>query len=119
MKILLTASRALIAPEIIGNLSKHGHSVITADSMRFGAGNSCNKRVKHIRVPSCRFYEKDFINAINGITEKEQISLILPLGEEGYYLAKYKDELLCDCFVEETEKIERLHNKLSFYNVCT
>jgi len=63
-------SRALIAPEIIRNLSKYGHSVITADSMRFGAGNSCNKRVKHIRIPSCRFYENEFVDAINKIVKK-------------------------------------------------
>jgi len=118
MRILLTASRALIAPEIIRNFAKHGHEVITADSMRFGAGNSCSKRIKHIRVPSCRFHENAFIDAIKDIAKKERVELIVPLGEEGYYLAKHKNELPCGCFVEEIEKIERLHNKLSFYNVC-
>ena len=118
MKILLTASRALIAPEIIRNLSKYGHLVITADSACFGAGNSSNKRKKHFRIPSCRFYEKEFISAINDIVKNERVELILPLGEEGYYLAKHKNELMCDCFACEIEKIEQLHNKLSFYNIC-
>ena len=118
MRVLLTASRALIAPAIIRNLARHGHKVITADSSRFGAGNSSNKRKKHIRIPSCRFREVDFVNAINDIVKKEQINLILPLGEEGYYLAKHRAELLCDCFVEDIEKIERLHNKMMFYALC-
>lgn len=118
MRILLTASRALIAPVIIRNFARYGHEVITADSMRFGAGNSCNKRVKHIRVPSCRFFESDFVHAINNIVKKEQINLILPLGEEGYYLAKHRVELLCECFVGDIEKIELLHDKMAFYSLC-
>jgi len=119
MKILITASRALIAPAIIRNLARHGHEVITADSMRFGAGNSCNKKIKHIRIPSCRFNEDEFIRAINDIVKKEKVDIILPLGEEGYYLAKHKAELLCDCLVEDIEKIELLHNKMTFYALCT
>jgi len=119
MKILITASRALIAPAIIRNLARHGHEVVTADSTRFGAGNSSNKKIKHIRIPSCRFHENEFVLAINDTVEKERIDLVLPLGEEGYFLAKHKTELLCDCFVEDIAKIELLHNKMTFYILCT
>jgi predicted ATP-grasp superfamily ATP-dependent carboligase len=118
MRILLTSSRALIAPAVIRNFTSYGHEVITADSMRFGAGSSSNKRLKHIRIPSCRFAEDIFIHKINDIVEDEKIDIIIPLAEEGFYIAKHRNELKCNCLVEGIKKIEQLHNKMAFYELC-
>ncbi|MEE3343224.1 MAG: ATP-grasp domain-containing protein [Bacilli bacterium] len=121
-KILLTGTRNPIAIDIIRNLAKNKHTSYTAESIDFDTGKLSKYTNKSFIVPSVRYQEKEYIQAIIRIINENNIEALICLGEEKLYLAKNKKELIKKCknlniIIEDINKLELLHNKYSFYKL--
>ena len=114
LNILLTGGRAPAALELARAIHKAGHTVFMAESLRGHLSQPSNAIAKNFYVPPPRQQTSAFINALKTIIIENRISLLIPTGEELFYVAMGSDELPCAVFIESINKLNQLHNKWSF-----
>lgn len=112
--ILITGARAPIALEMARSFAHHGHTVIMADSCHLTIARWSNTVTKYYLLPSARYKTDDYINALNDIIKRENVSHLIPTCEEVFYVSLHKDKLNCTVWTSEIELMNQLHNKLIF-----
>ncbi len=115
-KILLTFARSFLALHLARELKSSGHMIYTADSMGYHVSFFSNAVTKNFRVPSPRYHQDEYIQALIEIVKKEKIDLIIPIYEEISYLSKVRHLFpsSCELFFPEFENYDELHNKWKF-----
>ena len=109
-KFLITGARAPVALELARNLSKDGHTVYIADSLRFPLARCSNFVKKIFRIAAPRLSLSQFKNDLQKIIKDYNIDLLIPTCEEVFYISAIKSSLecitrslLCLCWRRHTE----------------
>ena len=120
MRILLTGARAPCTLELARAFSRAGHEVYTADCLVNVLCRHSRSVKKHLVVPAPQFDCNQFARVLTDHLVKYNIDLLIPTCEEVLYIAKVRALLpsTCDVFVDTLEKLERLHNKAAFIELC-
>lgn len=123
MKILLTGTRSFVACDIARTLHRQGHTVFAADSASFDYVRFSNAVTSSFRTPSSRFDEHGYIDAVVDIISKHHIDKVVPLGEEVFYLARYRQKNVTACpnvhfHMGTLEQLETLHNKYALHQLA-
>ncbi len=119
-KILITGSRHFVALKEARRLKSAGHEVYTADSVNFDYTMYSRAVKRYFKVPSVRFAEDEYIEAICKIVNENSIDEVVVLGEETFYLAKNikKIRRLCPKVlvnIDNLDTLTRLHSKWTFH----
>lgn len=109
--ILLSTARSYITLDLARKLKRAGHYVVVADTTSSDVTNFSNSIDKHLIYPSPRFHPEEFINSLIEIIQKERIDFYIPIWEEIYVVAKYKDKIPCAVFCTSFDSIIELHSK--------
>ena len=122
-RILITGSRHFVALTEARKLNASGKLIFTADSVDFDYTMYSNAVEKYFKVPSVRFDEDGYIEAICKIVSENSIDTIVSLGEETFYLAKHISTLnrLCgdiNTNFDDFDKLMQLHDKMRFYELA-
>jgi predicted ATP-grasp superfamily ATP-dependent carboligase len=114
--ILITGSRAPVALDLARNLNKEGHKVYSADSIKHPLCRFSNSVECSFHVNPPKHSSEEYIKDLIEICKTYNIKKIIPTCEEIFYLSKYKERFdgIADVFVDDFNKINRLHNKWSF-----
>lgn len=67
-----------------------------------------------IRLPPLNDSPQQYLANLNELILAHGIQWIIPTCEEVFFLSWFRDRLACPCFVDEFEKLDRIHNKFSF-----
>lgn len=123
MNILLLGGRSFVALELARNFGRHGHKVITAESIAVHPAGWSRYTRKNIRVASPRFATDAFFNDLCRIIENETIDLLVPTCEETYYIAQFAPSLArkypaLKIASASIEHINQLHDKLLCMELC-
>lgn len=115
-RILLTGGRAPVTLDLARAFHKQGHEVFVAESQSAQLSRSSRAVKKTFLVPPPRTRYENYIQALSDLIQSEQIDLLIPTCEEVFYVAKGADRLkkLCRVFVDDFEKLNRLHSKWEF-----
>jgi glutathione synthase/RimK-type ligase-like ATP-grasp enzyme len=72
--------------------------------------------VRFIRVPEPRFRPREYISALSNVVASERIDVCIPILEETFYIAWGIEQFPPGCIVwaDTIEKLDMLHNKLTF-----
>lgn len=119
--VLLTLGRLPCSLDLARRLRQLGLAIHIADSIR---NHLCRYsrfiEQAHVVPPPAENGEQ-YVRAIADLAREHRIDLIIPIGEEIFFLARYRRllpksvQLYCDQF----EKLEALHNKCRFIDTCT
>jgi len=114
MNILLSGGRSPAALELARAFHKAGHTVFMAESARGHISLPSNAVTENFLVPPPRQQTSAFIHALKKIIIENKINILIPTGEEIFYIAMERDEIPCAVFVESLTKLNQLHSKWSF-----
>ncbi|MFT4126527.1 MAG: ATP-grasp domain-containing protein, partial [Gordonia sp. (in: high G+C Gram-positive bacteria)] len=121
-RILATTSRMPFAVDEIHKLGETGRHVVASDTFGAAPGSHSRGARKHVTVPAPTQHTEEFIAAIEATLDTEQITLLLPMFEEVFYLAAYRDRLTAgrevDLFFPGFDVLRRVHDKVSFTALC-
>lgn len=114
MRLLLTSPRAPVTLDLARRFHARGEEVFLCDSLRLGCArfSRCHQGMFH--TPQPRQSPERYIDAINDIVQKHTIDLVVPTCEEVFYLARFREEIECEVFVDTLEKLNAIHNKWTF-----
>lgn len=123
MNILLLGGRSFVALELARNFGRHGHTVITAESVPVHPAGWSRYASKNFSIASPRFAADSFFNDLCHVIEDESIELLVPTCEETYYIAqlmpslnsKYPNLQIASASIEH---ISQLHDKLLCMELC-
>ena len=115
-RILLTGGRTFYALELARLFARQGHEVYLADSVQFPLTRFSNSIAGFILVPEPRFAPREYVSALSNIIVEKRIDVCVPIFEEIFYIAWGIERLTPSCMVwtDTIEKLEVLHNKLTF-----
>lgn len=117
-KVLVTAGRFHPATAVARALHRAGAGVDIADSCRLSpALHSSAVDALHIVAPPAS-KPVQFVRDVSEIVRHREIDLIVPVCEEGFYLARYAHLLPAPLFAPPFETIARLHDKSRFLELC-
>lgn len=112
--ILITGARAPVAIQIIRSLKQEGHRVYITDSTHLVIAKKSRDIIDFFQTPAPNTNVEAYIFALQEIVEKAAIDLVIPLCEEVFYIAKYKDRLHTNVLVDHFEKLQMMHHKGKF-----
>ena len=120
--ILITGSRNIICLDVIRNLRKNGNTIYTLETTDLILCKYSNCVKKYFYTKSVRFHEAEYIDYVLSLVKMYGIDVLLPFGEECFYLARNRGRISKECpdllvYCEDIAKLEVLHNKLTFYNL--
>jgi predicted ATP-grasp superfamily ATP-dependent carboligase len=123
MKILLTGTRHFVALDTARKLHKQGHQVYTADSVDFDYTGFSRAVTQCFVVPSIRFDETGYIDALISLIQTHEIEKLIPLGEEVFYIARHIKNIQEACpnlhhSIDSIKALETLHNKKEFADLA-
>ena len=115
--VLITSGRSPAGLDLVRTFSRFGHRAIVAESLpihlcqfsRFG---------KTYRVPSPSQDPVSYIKRIRQIVQQESVDLILPVYEEIFPLAFFRQQLGCPVLADNFDKLKQLHSKFEFIELC-
>ena len=113
-RILITGARAPVSIDLSRRFHAAGHKVFLCDSVRFPISRYTSHQQSSHRVPSPRHDTAGFISELNRIIDQHQIDLVIPMSEECFYIAAYREDLHCHCLIESLPLLDSLHNKFTF-----
>lgn len=114
MRILLTGARAPVALDLARRLTKAGHHVHLADSLRYGCAALSRFKESMTRLPRPVEGPRAYLQAVNETIRKLAIDLVIPTCEEVFFLGRFKDQVACECLIDDFEVLNRIHNKYDF-----
>lgn len=120
MRVLVTNAHSRMAYAAVGSLGSRGHTVFAADCTPAPMAACSRFASGHDRYPSPYREPEAFISALGQIIERRGIELVLPIYDETFIIAKYRDRLPEGVIipVESWEKIARLHHKDSLMRLA-
>ena len=118
-KVLLSGSRHLVALIEARRRAKAGDVVHTADSVDFDYTPYSRYVTAYHRLPSVRFDEQGYIEALCKVLNDHEIDELVALGEEVFYIARNRATLQrmrpgLKLNVEGIGTLDTLHNKWKF-----
>jgi predicted ATP-grasp superfamily ATP-dependent carboligase len=114
MRVLLTSPRAPVTLDLARRFSSSGHEVFVCDPLRFGCGTHSRHVRQAFHVPRPSDSGELYVAALQRIVEKYRIDYLVPTCEEIFYIAKHRPQVECQVFVDDFDKLHRLHNKWKF-----
>ncbi len=116
--VLITGSRAPAALDLARAFAKAGHRVIGAESLSFALSKHSNAfhAFYPITAPntSLDLFRDDLVKIINA----EKVDLLIPTCEEAFHVAKIREQLPCFTLVDNFQKLNQLHSKFEFNQLC-
>ena len=111
------------AVDEIHKLGVTGRRVIAADTFSSAPGSHSRGAAKHYTVPAPTQETEAFIAAVVDIIDTENVTWLLPMFEEVFYLAYHRDRLLAghpdlELFFPDFPTLHRVHDKVSFAELC-
>lgn len=118
--ILVTTSRMPFAVDEIHKLGEVGNVVIATDTFGATPGNHSRGAKEHLVTASPTQEPEAFVDDIAAAIEKFDVDVVLPMFEEVFYLAAARDRLPrdVDCFFPDFPTLARVHNKVTFAELC-
>lgn len=120
MRVLVTSGRAPASLELIRLLKLGGHQVHVADSLPIHLSLRSKGVSKNHLMPPPRQETRAYGEQLIKIIREENIDLVIPTFEETFWIARFKDqiEVYCPVFIDELQKLKKLHSKASFVQLC-
>jgi hypothetical protein len=115
--VLLTQGRSASALCLARQLHRCGHRVVTVDSIKFTVCSYSNAVHRALQVRSPRRCPDGFIEDVRQIVHAQRIDCIVPIFEEGLYLAQ-DPQLAARLFAPPFAQWRALHDKYSFAQVA-
>lgn len=115
--ILITGARAPVALEMATSFAKMGCKVIMADFLWFGVARWSKAVQRFYTLPAPRFHIDKYITKLQYIIEKEQITHLIPICEEAFYIALHQEKLACKVWTSTQTLMYKLHHKYLFSQV--
>lgn len=118
--VLLLGARAPVAADIARSLAAAGARVVAADAWRWPPARCSRAVARYARLPAPRAGAWAFAVAVGDVARAEEVDAIVPLCEEGFWLAAIvaarPDVLPGHCVVvaPAADAIGRLHDKAAF-----
>lgn len=112
--ILISGARAPIALEMARSFKQAGNRVIMMDCQLLTIARWSNCVDKYYTVPSPRFNQKEFLEALQQIISQESVSHLIPTCEEALFISAYRNILPCNVWTAEQDLMIQLHNKYEF-----
>ena len=109
--ILITGARSPVALEWARSFHSIGCLVIVADSVRFPVTRWSTCVDKFIYTISPVYNFEGFLSQLKLIIEKENVTDLLPVNEETFYISKIKNELDCRVWTSDFSLLNTLHRK--------
>lgn len=112
-RVLVTSGDTRVAYNICKNLSQNGYAVYIGERHAFNMA-SCSKYCAGKMIYSSPFTRQEqFIREINAFCEQHGIDVIMPVLEETYTLAKYRELLRTGArlFLPDYSQILTVHDK--------
>ncbi len=119
--VLVTTSRMPFAVDEIHKLGETGNVVTAADTFNAAPGSHSRGAAHHI-VTHAPTQESDaFVTDVVAAIERYDITLLLPMFEEVFYLAAHRDRLEAtgaELFFPDFKTLAKVHDKVSFAQLC-
>lgn len=118
--VLILGARAPVAADIARSLAAAGARVVAADAWRWPTARWSRAVARYVRLPAPRTDPAGFAAAVAEIARSEGVDAIVPLCEEGYWLAALvaaRPDLLppgCRLVAPAAASVARLHDKAAF-----
>lgn len=111
------------AVDEIHKLGEQGRFVVASDTFRAAPGSHSRGASKHVTTPAPTQESAAFVDAVIETIDEHQISHLLPMFEEVFYLAAYRDRIAqgrdVELFFPDFDTLRRVHDKVSFAELCT
>lgn len=114
MRVLVLGARAPVALEWIRSLSKSGHMVFSADSMRYPIARFSRYNTRHFLLPPPRTKTKEWAFQLRRIVMNYSIDLVIPTCEEIFYLSFNKSTIGCPILAMDFDLLKEIHHKGHF-----
>ena len=111
--VLLTYGWCRTAYVSLKSLAAKGLNVYVADFSATAMCKFSNLKKEFIKMPSWIENEEDYIDFITRVIKKYQIDVFIPVNEEIFTVAKYRDRFPAKVKIpiEKYEKLMKVHNK--------
>ncbi|NDZ94138.1 ATP-grasp domain-containing protein [Streptomyces sp. SID6673] len=122
-RVLATTSRMPFAVDEIHKLGVTGHEVTAADTFSASPGSHSRGAHRHVEVPAPTQHTEEFLVAVVDTLDRFEITWLLPMFEEVFYLAAHRDRLAAgrpglELFFPSFDVLARVHDKVSFAGLC-
>jgi glutathione synthase/RimK-type ligase-like ATP-grasp enzyme len=118
LRVLVTGGRFHPGTAVVRALGAAGVRVDAADSYKLvPVLHSHAVQELHV-VPSPSREPVRFAQAVAQIVREREIDVVVPVFEEGFYLARYSALIPVPLFAPPFETVARLHNKFRFTELC-
>jgi len=118
--VLLLGVRAPVACDVARSLAAAGARVVAADAWRWPPARWSRAVARYVRLPAPRADASAFASAVAEAARAERVDAVVPLCEEGYWLAAWiaaRPGLLprgCRLVAPTGDVVARLHDKAAF-----
>jgi glutathione synthase/RimK-type ligase-like ATP-grasp enzyme len=123
--VLLTGGRAPATLDLARFLSRSGHRVLVAESVRNHLSRYSSSVKRCFLVPEPNLKPEAYVTALKKIIHDEKVDCLIPTCEEIFFVARGRDDLGCPVWVDHPDKLAELHNKWRFnqmireFKTCT
>jgi len=119
-KFLITGARSPVALELSRNLSKDGHTVYLADSLRFPLAKHSKSVTKTFYITAPRESLSQFENDLKNLLVQYEVDVLIPTCEEVFYISAIMPSLSihAQIFCPKFKLMQTLHSKYEVYSVA-
>lgn len=114
--VLVTGGRAPAALELARLLGRAGHRVLAAECVDVHLCARSRSVERSFVVPAPAGDEQGYVDGLCRIIREQQVDWLVPVCEEVFYIAKFRDRLagLCNVAVGPIDTLAVLHSKWEF-----
>lgn len=115
-KVLLTSGQYISTISLGKQFAYKGYDVFVTDTTRLCISRRSNVFKGKLLIPSPSLQTEQFIEKMIAIVNEKKIDHLIPVGEEIFYLSKYRHLFPkhCSLFLSDFDKLHSLHNKWMF-----
>lgn len=118
LNVLLTNGRFPVSIDLARQLKRAGHAVYVVDPMHYHICRFSVAVRKSYFVPAPTADAAGYVAGVKHAIKEANIDLVIPLHEEGYYLARSgEEEIARRLLAPDFKTLLELHNKWEFYHV--
>lgn len=118
LRVLISTGRFHPATALVRALRAGGAHVHVCDSYKLSPVLHSNAVEETHVVPPAAPDPRRFAEAVGELVQAERIDRVIPVFEEGFFLARYAELVPAPLFAPSFETAARLHNKLRFAELC-
>ncbi|WCO68060.1 hypothetical protein PO878_04895 [Iamia majanohamensis] len=116
--VLVTTSRMPFAVDEIRMLGEAGDVVVASDTFGATPGSHSRGAAHHITTRAPTQEPDGFVDDVVAAVERFDVDVVLPMFEEVFYLAAHRDRLEGRLFAPDLPTLARVHDKVSFAELC-